>query len=256
MIQINLLPPEYRSRSGTPVARFVAIVAGVVLVASATGAFAFTHFIELTRTREIRDQRKEEMRNKEIQKARSEKLQKEIDLYERRRQAIQTINRSRTLWSRKLDQFFDLITSDATEDASPVWLDRLDVPPQKFQQRVSRRPRGRSAEPESGGAMIFSGFLAMNDSTEAPARNGILFRALTGDPEITGATSDFFSDFMSINNPAVSIVNHNPGGRDVVLDPPIVGQFKYELQLKPPQQPTRADANAAANKANGRGAKR
>ena len=32
MIQINLLPPEYRPRTGTPVARFAAIVVGIVMV--------------------------------------------------------------------------------------------------------------------------------------------------------------------------------------------------------------------------------
>ncbi|MHC5009847.1 MAG: hypothetical protein ACYTG6_02730, partial [Planctomycetota bacterium] len=115
MIQINLLPPEYRPRTGTPMARFVAIVAGVVLVASATGAYAYTHFIELAKVKELRDVRQAEVRGKEAQRDRSLAIQLEIDGYEQRRRAIQTINRSRTLWSRKLDQFFDIVTSQNTE---------------------------------------------------------------------------------------------------------------------------------------------
>ena len=40
-----------------PVARFVAIVVGVVLVACASGAWFYTHFIHLTNVRELRDVR-------------------------------------------------------------------------------------------------------------------------------------------------------------------------------------------------------
>ena len=68
MIQINLLPPEYRPRTGTPVTRFVAIVVGVVLVASATGVWFYTHFIELANTKELRDVRAEEATSKERQR--------------------------------------------------------------------------------------------------------------------------------------------------------------------------------------------
>ncbi len=137
MIQINLLPPEYRPRTGTPVARFVAIVVGVVLVASATGVLFYTHFIELANTQELRDVRAEEATSKERQRDYSMALQREIDVYEKRRNAIQTINRSRTLWSRKLDQFFDIVTSQTNQDAYQVWLDTLEVPPAARARRRS-----------------------------------------------------------------------------------------------------------------------
>src|SRR5947207_2386054 len=109
MIQVNLLPPEYRAAAGTPVARFVAIVSGVVLVVGATCAFAYTHFIQLAKVREVRTIREEEVKSKESQKEHSLALQKEVEEYEQRRRAIQTINRNRVLWSRKLDQFFDIV---------------------------------------------------------------------------------------------------------------------------------------------------
>ena len=59
MIQINLLPPEYRPRQGTPVARFIAIVAGVVVIACAGGAYAYTHFVELAKVKEMRSSRED-----------------------------------------------------------------------------------------------------------------------------------------------------------------------------------------------------
>ena len=39
MIKVNLLPAEYRKVERTPVLRFVTIICGVVLSASAIGAF-------------------------------------------------------------------------------------------------------------------------------------------------------------------------------------------------------------------------
>jgi cell division protein FtsB len=231
MIQINLLPPEYRPRTGTPVARFVAIVAGVVLVASATGAYAYTHFIELAKVTELREAKEAEVRVKEVQRDRSLALQREIDGYERRRRAIQTINRSRVLWSRKLDQFFDIVTSQNSDENFQVWLDSIEVPPQlaPVQGRTTRRRRGAG----NGGAFRFTGSIAMDTESEGPALSSTFFKALTGDPDVTGDRTAFFEDFISINNPNIQISRSMRGGRTTEnLEPPIVGDFKYELLLK------------------------
>ena len=232
MIQINLLPPEYRPRTGTPVARFVAIVAGVVLVACASGAWFYTHFIQLTNVRELRDVRAEEATSKERQKEHSLSLQREIDIYEKRRSAIQAINRSRTLWSRKLDQFYDIITGQDDEGSFKVWLDTLEVPPQQIATRG--RGRRRKGEVQNGGAFRFTGYMAMDSSSDAPALSSLLFRALTGDPEATGERTDFFEDFIAINNPNIAVVETSSALNEVQLLPPVVGSFRYELLLNPP----------------------
>ena len=127
MIQINLLPPEYRPTTGTPVARFVAIVVGIVMILSTGGVYAYTHFIELSKVRELKRSRQEEVSSMEMQRDRSQRLQDEIDMYDRRRRAIQTINRSRTLWSRKLDQFFEIVTANDADDSSAIWLETFDI---------------------------------------------------------------------------------------------------------------------------------
>jgi len=233
MIQINLLPPEYRPRTGTPVARFVAIVAGVVLVACASGAWFYTHFIQLTNVRELRDVRAEEATSKERQKEHSLSLQREIDVYEKRRSAIQAINRSRTLWSRKLDQFYDIITGQDDEGSFKVWLDTLEVPPQQIATRG--RGRRRRGAVQNGGAFRFTGYMAMDSSSDAPALSSLLFRALTGDPEATGERTDFFEDFIAINNPNIAVVATSSTMSEVQLLPPVVGSFRYELLLNPPE---------------------
>src|SRR5436190_16618864 len=94
MIRVNLLPPEHRPSTGTPVGRFFAIVAGVVLVVGSGCFFAYTHFVQLAKAHEVKALREEEATNKDRQKDRSLALQKEIEDYQQRRRAIQTINRN------------------------------------------------------------------------------------------------------------------------------------------------------------------
>ena len=226
MIQVNLLPPEYRAAVGTPVVRFVAIVAGVLLVVGATCAYAYTHFIQLAKVRELQGLRAEEAKSKEAQKARSLSIQVEIAEYEQRRRAIQTINRSRVLWSRKLDQFFDVV---ANRDAPyQAWLDELEVPT----KLATNRRQGALGGPADGGQMRFSGFLAMDKANEGPAQNSAFYKALTGDPEQNRRASEFFEDFLSITNPSLDIVDRNQ--TTTKLSPPVVGALKYELKLKAP----------------------
>ena len=232
MIRINLLPPECRPQSGTPVARFAAIIAGVVMVLSAGGAYAYTHFIELAKVTELRTSRQAEAQTKERLRDRSLRLQREIDTYEKRRRAIQTINRSRTLWSRKLDQFFDIVTGQGTPETFHVWLDSIEVPVQLTSRRTNRLSRGRQRVP--AGQFRFSGFLAMETDTHAPALLSAFHKAITGDPENTRQPTEFYSDFMSINNPNIDIVTRRRSSTDEVeLVPPEVGAFKYVLQLNP-----------------------
>jgi len=119
MIQINLLPPEYRPRAGTPVARFVAILAGVILVASASGVYAYTHFIELSRVKELKVARDEELAAKTKLRERSLELQREIKVYENRRSAIQTItSRCRRNGSAYIRQAMSSPATAATRSSS------------------------------------------------------------------------------------------------------------------------------------------
>ena len=236
MIQINLLPPEYRPRTGTPVARFAAIVVGIVMVLSAGGAYAYTHFIELTKVHELRRSREEEVRSTEMQRDRSLRLQQEIDSYEQRRTAIQTINRSRTLWSRKLDQFFDTVTSRDVDDTSALWLENCEVPVKVVslrRRKGSKRKKKKSKVIEPAARFKVDGFMAMANDTDGPALLSTFHKALTGDPERTGKPTEFFADFLTINNPHMEILRQRTRGK-VELVPPIVGAFSYDLGLAPP----------------------
>jgi cell division protein FtsB len=235
VLQVNLLPPEYRPRTGTPVARFAAIVGSVVLVACAFGVYAYTHFIELAKVRDLRSAREEEAKAKEVQRDRSVALQRELDNYEKRRTAIQTINRSRILLSRKLDQFFDIVTGQDGEAGIKAWLADLEIPAQATVSRRKAKPVKKGEEAE-GGPFRFTGYLAMASSHEAPAQGAAFYRSLTGDPDATGRRTDFYGDFVRISNPNVQIEDMSRD-KDLVFDPPVVGSFQYELVFRAPAAP-------------------
>jgi len=250
MIQINLLPPEYRPHTGTPVARFAAIVVGIVMVLSAGGAYAYTHFIELSKVRELKRSHQEEVRSMEMQRDRSRRLQTEIDGYEQRRRAIQTINRSRTLWSRKLDQFFDIVTAQDGDDSSARWIDKIEVPVKvvSLNRRHGRRKK-KDRGIEASATLKFSGFIAMSDNTDALALLSGFQKELTGDPEKTESANEFFADFITINNPNIKMIRSRKQSSEAELIPPLVGEFKYELGLAP------VSLDAHAEKSNGKARK-
>jgi hypothetical protein len=240
MIQVNLLPPEYSPRSGTPVARFAAVVIGLVAVLSAGGVYAYTHFIELANTRDVRDTRQGEAVAKERLRDVSLSLQKEIDVYVKRRVAVQTINRSRTLWSRKLDQFFDIVTSHGREHQLVAWLENLTVPRVVAGQGGARRGRGRKGakEPQSAGKLECTGYLAMDDDTDALRVMAAFHTAITGGPD--GPATSFFGDFQHINNPNIAI-QRGSGDKDLI--PPYKGSFKLDLMLNPIQLDAKAPSS-------------
>jgi cell division protein FtsB len=238
MIRVNLLPPEYRAAAGTPVGRFVAIIAGVVAVVGAGCWYAYTHFVQLQKVREVKALREEEASNKERQKDRSLLLQREIDEYQQRRRAIQAINRNRILWSRKLDQFFDIVAS--REAPYNAWLEELEIP---TQMAANRRP-GQLGAPTDGGEFKLNGFLAMQTPNEAPAQNSAFYRAITGDAESAGRSSEFFSDFVSISNPSIDTSMGSASTKK--LSPPVTGAFRYELRLRPPAVDGAAKKNVPA----------
>jgi hypothetical protein len=240
MIQVNLLPPEHRAAQGTPVARFAAIVAGVVVFIGVSCVFAYTHFIQLAKVREVQGLREEEVKSKEAQRDRSLALQAEIDDKAQRRRAIQTINRNRVLWSRKLDQFFDIVAGrDLPYNA---WLEEVEVP---TQLATNRRANALGGQPD-GGQVKFSGFLAMTSPNEGPAQSSAFHKSITGDPDVTKKASEFYSDFLSISNPTIDILANRDDVNSVNLTPPVVGAFKYDLRLKSPS----LDGVKPAKKAN------
>lgn len=199
MIRVNLLPAEYRKVERTPILRFVTIICGVVLSASVLGAFLYVHFALLVKVVSEREKREETYLTKKVIADRSIALDSEAREYKRRLQTIDEISKSRNLWSRKLDQFCDIVHNKGDTKRHIVWLSDLKTLP---------------ATKTTGG--------------------GLYIRGLSGGSEIHRLSdfhldiknSDFFKGFDQIDNPEGSVVSFGDG-----LRPDSAWEFDFNIRM-------------------------
>ncbi len=207
MITINLLPQEYRRPEATPVARFVAIVAGAVLLTSGLGLYGVVHYSKLKDARDTREATELDFQNKKALQDISSSLADEIKAYETRRAAIQEVAANRILWSRKLDEFLDIIYNDDKRNEYYVWLTGLKASPSREASR---------GKPTAGGELHFSGFCGSTEFSKVAALRTKL------------RTDAFYSDFKYLSPPNWSVEAFNDG-----REPAAAGKFNFQLTLKP-----------------------
>lgn len=204
MIKINLLPPEYRKVDGTPVARLLATIAGVFLVACAAGGWGYVHMGMLAQVREERVHKEEELATLKAQAERSQALQKEFKEYQRRRETIEKIGASRMLWSRKLDEMADLIHNKGDTKRHLVWLSQIRTSP------------GRMG-PVSPAELVIKGWSGGDQSRKLSDFNSDIKH------------SEFFDDCIAVDPPE---------GRRVNIDEDFVPnqgwEFSFGIDLKQP----------------------
>lgn len=203
MIKVNLLPPEYRKVDGTPVARFIALLLGVFMTASALSGWAYVHFGMLSEVRGQREQLEQDRLQLRALADRSEALAKEFTEYQKRRDTIEAIGASRVLWSKKLDELGDVINANGDAKRHLVWLNSI-------------RTAGGGGRKGSGGKLEIrgvSGGLEMSRLSD-------FHKDLKDDP-------DFFADFERIDPPA--------GRRKPFTDgriPEFGWEFNFGIELK------------------------
>jgi len=200
MIKVNLLPPEFRKVEGTPIARFVALVAGVFLTASALSGWAYVHFGMLKEVRDERIALQEDLVQKQALADRSEALANEFKEYQKRRDTIEKIGDGRVLWSRSLDLLADLIHNEGDTTRHQVWL-----------RDISTGRGGGSSK------LRFKGF----SGGEEWSRLSDFHRDLKD-------SEDFFSAFSGIDAPAGKRRKFDDGRLPV-----FAVEFAWGLQMKP-----------------------
>jgi Tfp pilus assembly protein PilN len=199
MIRVNLLPPEYRKVERTPILRFVTIICGVVLSTSALGVFLYVHFAMLVKVVSEREKREETYLTKKVVADRSVALDHEAREYRRRQQTIEEIAKSRKLWSRKLDQFCDIVHNKGDVKRHLVWLtDMKTLAPAKG----------------AGGGFYIRGFSGGSEISRL------------SDFHLDLKNSDFFEGFTSIDNPEGSVVRFDDG-----LAPESAWEFDFNLRM-------------------------
>lgn len=200
MINVNLLPQEYRRVERTPILRFVAIICGVVLSASAIGAFLYVHFVTLVEVVSDREKLDDTYRIKKGAAETSKALEKEAREYMKRRQTIEQIGKQRLVWSRKIDELADIIHNKGDTRRHQVWLSTL---------------RTLASNKDSAGGLFIKGY-----------SGGEIHRL--SDFHLDIKNSEFFEDFNLIDNPDGSVVSFND---DRV--PASAWEFDLNMRLKP-----------------------
>jgi len=210
MIKVNLLPVEYRKVERTPILRFVTIVCGVVLSASAIGAFLYVHFGHLVEVVSDRQKLEETYLTKKVEADKSKALAQEAQEYQKRRTTIEGIGENRLLWSRKVDEICDIIHNKGDTKRHLVWLTSM---------RTLAPVRGRKGQKTAGlspGGLYIKGFSGGSE----------LHRL--SDFHLDIKDSEFFEDFNLIDNPEGELVEF----RDERI-PKSAWTFDYNILLKP-----------------------
>jgi Tfp pilus assembly protein PilN len=210
VISINLLPSEYRKSEATPIARFLSIVIGAVVVTTALVIYGYVHYSQLRGAQDLREATEQIYTNKKMEADVSLALQAEINAYEARRKAITEVARGRILHSKKLDEFLQVIQAGGEASAAyTVWLNSLAVKP----ARESRAKGGAT----TGGNLTFSGF---SETTQ--------FSRVTNLRDALKGHKSFYDDFKAISRPVFKAQQWDDG-----LEPASAGKFSFELTFKP-----------------------
>ena len=204
MIKVNLLPPECRKVEGTPVARLVATIFGVLIVAAAAGMWGYVHMAILAQVRKEREDKEEELGSLKLQAERSQSLLREFKEYQRRRETIEKIGSSRVLWSKKLDEAADLIHNKGDSKRHLVWLSTV------------RTQNGRM--PGAVACLTIHGW-----------SGGEQFHKLADFNADIKKSEDFFPDFFNVDPPEGKSVNF-----DDENVPNTAWEFTFGLDLKQP----------------------
>ncbi|MEM7198794.1 MAG: hypothetical protein AAF628_00910 [Planctomycetota bacterium] len=129
MIKINLLPDQYRRAERTSPKLFAATLLGVVLVCSAFGWFGFVYFGELGKLEVEESATSEDLASKKKQATYYTELLKEKKEYEKRSTTIQSISKSRVLWTRIIDELIDVVNNDGDIERHLAWFKGVTVKP-------------------------------------------------------------------------------------------------------------------------------
>lgn len=231
MIRINLLPEEYRAMDRLPLGTFAAILGGVSLACVTAGTYLYLQFGVLAEVRSQREEMEQELAASEAKLKHHAALLAEKTEYEKREAKIKEIGASRILWSRKIDQFADIVNYGEDSGRYTIWFENLTV------EQVP--------DPKAGTGGKFKSKGLSGSANYANVAN--FFTDLE--------KTDFFRDFQTINNPDGKLQE-----RSKDLLPAQVWEFSLSLGLKPPpetkkdaKKPTAPGAKAPPPPAGGKG---
>ena len=205
MIDIDLLPEEYRRPEMTPLPRRLVIFIGAALVSISLFVFIWLQLILLPSLRRERDYLVNQEKQRAIEAQKYEELMAEITRFNQRKQTIVEIWQTRTLWAEKFDQLCDLVPPY-------IWLSNISLQPPLLIRK------------DVGGKFILDCYSRGPDVNHFAEFMRILKGEYEGEKGRIG--QEFYQDFLALASSGWAMKTL----RD--LDPPEALEFKLELSLK------------------------
>ncbi len=207
MIRFNLLPEGYSKSDRTPLPKFAVILTSVAVVASSLALFGYVHFGVLRKAVTERETARSARVALDTDAAYASALEREKAEYRKRSDTIQSIGHSRILWTKKLDQFLDVVNNGGDRERHFIWLKNIDVKPGTANSQSSDR---------DGGTLTMKGFSGGQHLQRLSDFHADLKRP------------PFFDDFCEIDDPAGKVVEF-----DGEYEPRAAWEFELKMRLKP-----------------------
>ncbi len=228
MIQINLLPKEYRRRTKTPV-KFILAVAGATAVSGTLLAvWCWMSFGVAAKVESERQVRQTEMDGLTPQVAYHESLEEETKIFASREQTLGEITKNRILWTKKMDELVDVVNSSDEVDHF-IWFDDVQVRQESGGGRRGSNNFGSLQADGHSGSEQFNQVANFMDDVE--------------DPGLT----HFIHDFNDPKLPEGSI-----NAREEELIPSVNWSFPLSLTLRSPDDRLKARQAIEAAKLGGK----
>ncbi len=224
MIRVNLLPQEYRKAEATPLKQFFATVGAVVLAALAGTVWAFIYFGSLEPMIKERDDLKQRITDQKAGLDRVKKLDTRVKELKAQYNKIDEVAKNRVVWSRKLDELWEVVVSPKQPGRYEAWL------------------KGLTCQVATGGPKVTIGGTVQFAGVSAGAQ----VTRLSDFHEDIG-TSAFFHDFQKIT-PPFGTREELPGDD---RDPKEGWTFNFTMSLKSLEdiaKERKAEADEAAKK--------
>ncbi|MDZ4771679.1 MAG: hypothetical protein SGI72_00955 [Planctomycetota bacterium] len=127
MIRINLLPEEYRKQARTPVKLLLGLLLAVIVNAGLATFWAFQAFGLQAEIASENQGLQTELDGLTPQVTYYNSLDSESKQYKSRESTLAGITSSRISWTKKLDEFIDVVNRGGNGQRHLVWLDDLQV---------------------------------------------------------------------------------------------------------------------------------
>ena len=223
MIRINLLPQDYRKKTATPLSVLLPTVGSITVVLLLGFGWTWLHFAELAKVEGDRAELESTLLSKAPMLAYAANLKSEHADFENRRSTIKEIASSRVLWTKKLDELFDIATNDDDGSQYLIWLNTLDVKP-------PAAGYSRGVKAAVGETVTLKGHCFAEKS---PLQHYNLFHAAV-------RHSDFFRDFATLDDPSGKAVEF-----DDKMKPTSAWAMDLTLTMKA-REPKTVGSNQAA----------